>query len=193
MVMKSKPETGLTAAQKLIEDKAIIMLTGEYSSSCTYPIAGLAQKNKIPFMVSCAAADKITQSGWTYVFRMDQPASEFDSGLQEFLLAVAKPKSMVVLYENTLFGTSVAKIMKSWAEAHNIDVPIFEDYEAGVVDFKAQCDFEGKYFQQAQQLATLELNAIIDGALEAGATEIYAWPGHENFPGGINVELVHPK
>jgi len=133
---QSKPETGLTAAQKLIEDKNIIMLTGEYSSSCTYPIAGLAQKNKIPFMVSCAAADNITQSGWTYIFRSDQPASEFDSGLQDFILQVAKPKSMVILYENTLFGTSVAKVMKQWAEDNKIKVLIFEDYEAGVVDFK---------------------------------------------------------
>ena len=133
---QSKPETGLTAAQKLVEDKDIIMLTGEYSSSITYPIAGLAQKKKVPFMISTAEADKITQSGWTYIFRLDQPALEFDSGLQDFFLNVAKPKTMVILYENTLFGTSVAKGMKAWAEQNNIEVLIFEDYEAGVVDFK---------------------------------------------------------
>ncbi len=133
---QSKPETGLTAAQQLIEDKDIIMLTGEYASSITYPIAALAQKNKVPFLVSVAAADKITQSGWTYIFRLDQPASEFDSGLQDFMLKVAKPKTMVILYENTLFGTSVAKSMKMWAEKNNIKVLMFEDYEAGVVDFK---------------------------------------------------------
>ena len=86
---QSKPETGLTAAGKIIEDDDVIMLTGEYSSSCTYPIAGLAQKKKIPFMVSTAAADKITQSGWTYIFRMDQPASEFDSGLQDLFQALS--------------------------------------------------------------------------------------------------------
>lgn len=64
---------------------------------------------------------------------------------------------------------------------------------AGVVDFKQQCDFEGKYFQQAQQLATLELNAVVEGVLEGGASEVYAWPGHGPFPGGIDVERVHPK
>jgi branched-chain amino acid transport system substrate-binding protein len=65
-----------------------------------------------------------------------QPASEFDSGLQDFFLKVVKPKTMVILYEATLFGTSVAKGMKAWAEKNNIKVLIFEDYEAGVVDFK---------------------------------------------------------
>jgi D-amino peptidase len=64
---------------------------------------------------------------------------------------------------------------------------------AGIVDFKKQCMEEGEYYQQAINMATLELNALIEGALEGGATEIVAWPGHGAFPGGINVELLHPK
>jgi branched-chain amino acid transport system substrate-binding protein len=133
---QSKPETALTAAQKLMQDKDIIMLTGEYSSSNTYPIAALAEKQKIPFMISTAAADNITQSGWKYIFRLAQPASQFDTGLQEFFLKVVKPKTIVILYENTLFGTSTAKAMKKWADENKVNVKIFEAYEAGLVDFK---------------------------------------------------------
>ena len=133
---QSKPETALTAAQKLMQDKDILMLTGEYSSGNTYPICALAERQKIPFMVSTAAADNITQSGWKYIFRMAQPASYFDTGLQDFFLKVAKPKSMVILYENTLFGTSTAKAMKKWADDNKINVLIYEAYEAGLIDFK---------------------------------------------------------
>lgn len=64
---------------------------------------------------------------------------------------------------------------------------------AGVVDFKQQCNPNEKYYQQAIRLATLELNALVDGAMEGGATEIYAWPGHWVFPGGIDFELLHPE
>ena len=133
---QSKPETSLTAAQKLFEDKEIVMLTGEFSSSNTYPIAALAEKQKVPFLVSCAVADDITQSGWKYIFRMVQPSSETDTGAQDFLLKAGKIRSLVILYENTLFGTSKAKGIKEWAEANNIKVPIYEAYEAGLVDFK---------------------------------------------------------
>jgi branched-chain amino acid transport system substrate-binding protein len=133
---QSKPEAAITAAQKLLDDDSIIMLTGEYASSETYPIAALAEKKKVPFVVSVAAADNITQSGWKYIFRLAQPASEFDSSLQDYLLNVAKPASMVIFYENTLFGTSVAKGMKEWADKNNIKVLLFDDYEAGLVDFK---------------------------------------------------------
>ncbi|MCW4036607.1 MAG: M55 family metallopeptidase, partial [Candidatus Bathyarchaeota archaeon] len=63
----------------------------------------------------------------------------------------------------------------------------------GVVDFKLQCMEEERYFQQAIRMATMELNALVEGAIEGGATEVYAWPGHGALPGGIDVELVHPE
>lgn len=64
---------------------------------------------------------------------------------------------------------------------------------AGVVDHRKQCWFDGDHYLQARRLATLELNALVEGALEGGATEIWAWDGHGGFPGGIDVELMHPE
>jgi D-amino peptidase len=64
---------------------------------------------------------------------------------------------------------------------------------AGIVDFKRQCMFEGEHYIQARRLATLELNAAVEGALAAGAGRIVAWDGHGGFPGGLDVELVHPR
>lgn len=64
---------------------------------------------------------------------------------------------------------------------------------AGIVDFEKQCDEKGAYYQQAIRVATLELNALVEGLIEGGADEIYAWPGHCDFPGGIDFELLHPE
>jgi D-amino peptidase len=63
---------------------------------------------------------------------------------------------------------------------------------AGVVDHCQQCWFDGAYYLQARRLATLELNALVEGALEGGATEVIAWDGHGNFPGGLDIDLLHP-
>lgn len=49
------------------------------------------------------------------------------------------------------------------------------------------------YYEQARRLATEELNAAVQGAIDAGATEVWAWSGHGSFPGAIDVELVHPE
>jgi D-amino peptidase len=64
---------------------------------------------------------------------------------------------------------------------------------AGVIDHRQQCWEDGKYYEQARRLATLELNALVEGALEGGAREIVAWDGHCLFPGSIDPELVHPE
>ena len=39
---------------------------------------------------------------------------------------------------------------------------------AGVIDHRRQCWFDGEYYKQARQLATLELNALVEGGLEGG-------------------------
>jgi len=64
---------------------------------------------------------------------------------------------------------------------------------AGVIDHRLQCWEDGAYYQQARRLATLELNALVEGALEGGAAEIIAWDGHCLFPGSVDPELVHPE
>lgn len=64
---------------------------------------------------------------------------------------------------------------------------------AGVVDHRQQCWFDGEYYKQARHLAALELNALVEGALAGGAAEIVAWDGHGNFPGGLDIELLHPE
>ncbi len=70
---------------------------------------------------------------------------------------------------------------------------------AGVIDHAQQCCWDAAkswyppYLAQARRLATLELNALVEGALEGGATEVVAWDGHGNFPGGLDIELLHPE
>jgi len=70
---------------------------------------------------------------------------------------------------------------------------------AGVINHRQQCQWDlsrewfGHYYEQARCLATEELNALVEGALKGGATEIVAWDGHGSFPGGLDVELLHPE
>lgn len=69
---------------------------------------------------------------------------------------------------------------------------------AGVIDHRQQCSWDvergsyAPYLAQARRLATLELNALVEAALEAGVSTIVAWDGHGNFPGGLEYELLHP-
>lgn len=133
---RSDVQTSRTVTEKLINQDKVVMLTGQYSSVETFPTAQIVQQYGIPFLVSTAAADEITQQGWKYIFRMVQPASEFDNGLKDFFEKVAKPKSIAILYENTLFGTRTAAAMKDWATKSRVEVMMYEPYDAGSPDYR---------------------------------------------------------
>ena len=62
---------------------------------------------------------------------------------------------------------------------------------AGVVDFDSQTYSSSKYYEKAKELLTAEVNAAVEGAVRAGATEIVICDGHG--PGGMVAELLHPS
>lgn len=132
----SKADVGRSAVEKLISRDKVIVLTGGYSSSVTYGICAVAQQRKIPFLVTTGSADKITEQGWDYVFRISPPVSEYPKALSGFLQEVVKPKSVAILYENTLFGQSGSKQFSEQCKKMGINVLLKEGYEHGAVDFK---------------------------------------------------------
>ena len=131
-----KPETATAIVEKFITIDKYPIVVGEYTSQCSYAVAGIAEKYKVPYLVVTGAADKITQQGWKYVYRLNPPSSLYNMGIFSFFEGVAKPKSIALLYENTDFGTSTSKAMKEYADAKGIKVLLYEGYSAGAIDFK---------------------------------------------------------
>lgn len=134
---QSKQDVGKAAAEKLINQEKVNMLSGGYSSAVTNVIAGTAQANGIPFLVVTGSADEITRQGWEWVFRGSAaPASKYTLALWEMMDQVIKPTKAAVIYENTDFGTSSAEGFRTEAPNHGIEIVFDQAYEAGAIDFK---------------------------------------------------------
>ena len=131
-----KPEVARSAAEKLITKDKVVMLGGGYGSSETFAISGVAQQNGLPFLVNTGSADKITEQGWDFVFRLNPPVSEYPEGLESFLTEVVKPKTVAVLYEDSNFGSSGSKTFEETCNKLGIKVVMSEGYSKGGVDFK---------------------------------------------------------
>jgi len=131
-----KPETATAIVEKFITINKYPIVVGEYTSQCSYAVAGVAEKYKVPYLVVTGAADKITQQGWKYVYRLNPPASLYNLGVFGMFEKVARPKTIAILYENTDFGNSTSKAMKEWCDGHGVNVVMAEGYQAGAVDFK---------------------------------------------------------
>jgi len=131
-----KPDVGRSAVEKLISQDKVLALSGGYSSSVAYAICGVAQQRKIPFVVTTGSADKITEMGWDYIFRIKAAVSEYPKALTSFLQEVVKPQTVAILYENTLFGQSGSKEFAEECTRGGLKVLMREGYEAGAIDFK---------------------------------------------------------
>jgi branched-chain amino acid transport system substrate-binding protein len=99
-------------------------------------MAAVAQHRNVPFLITTGAADEITELGAEYVFRLNPPVSEYARPLIEFLQQVVKPKSVVILYEKSLFGQSGSREFAEQAFDAGLKIALHEGYESGTVDFK---------------------------------------------------------
>ncbi len=131
-----RPDVGRSVAEKLITKDKVVMIGGGYSSSVTYATAGVCQQNQMPFLVNTGSADKITSSGWDYVYRLNPPVSKYASAVESLMTEVVKPKTVAIFYENSLFGSKGAKSFSKTCGKLGIKVVLQEGYEHGGIDYK---------------------------------------------------------
>ncbi|HWP42715.1 MAG TPA: ABC transporter substrate-binding protein, partial [Blastocatellia bacterium] len=105
----SKDEAAMTAVDKLTEDPEILAIIGAYKSSATFPASAVANRYRVPMLVPSAITDEITRQGYEWVFRVCAPASAYGRAMVDFLTKAAAVSRLAVVYENTQFGSSVAR------------------------------------------------------------------------------------
>jgi len=129
-------EIGLSAVEKLIRQDKVIIVTGGFSSTVTLAVTEEAHDLEVPFLVSTASADRITEEDREYVFRLNAPVSEHDNTLESFLKKVAAVKTVAIIHENSIFGEFRSKKFRRRCENWGLRVIVKESYDAGINDLK---------------------------------------------------------
>ena len=119
---------------ELVDGAGSVMLVGGYQSDVTYALARLADQRDVPFLISTAATDRITQRRWRNIYRLNPPVSEYTTSLEDFLLKELHPDSMTIVYENSMFGTDAATRMMSFLQENGIEVRDLIGYSAKRAD-----------------------------------------------------------
>ena len=119
---QSNPGQAQAVVTELVDGERAVMLVGGYQSNATYAMAGYADARDVPFLVSTAATDRITQQRWRNVYRLNPPVSEYTRSLEDFLLKELHPETMAIVYEDSMFGTDGAANMMSFLQDSGIEV-----------------------------------------------------------------------
>jgi len=128
------PERGTAVAERLINENKVVAITGEYHSSVGLAIAEVAHKYGIPVLFSETWADKITELGYPEVFRI-APASSMVARAVVDWMAEVGVKRVVLIGENTDFGTGMVEKQKKLLEEKGIEVVETFFVEMGTTDF----------------------------------------------------------
>ncbi|HEX7125801.1 MAG TPA: ABC transporter substrate-binding protein [Thermodesulfobacteriota bacterium] len=141
---ESKAEVGAAEAERLIREGAQIII-GAFQSDVVMAIAQVCERREVPFVVDVGAADQITTSGFTKVFRIFPTTSALGKNGAAYLaeiirLSGAQVERAVVTYTKDLFGTVVSKAFLQAMEAAKSPVKIVEviGYDLTVQDLSTE-------------------------------------------------------
>ena len=132
---RGNPDGGRAAATKLIKQDKVLVIGGGFSSSATWAAAAMAQQNSLPLVVTGAAADKISEQGWEYVFRLNQPISEHLGALASFLTSLATEiKSVAIMHDASLRSSAAARRFFKRSADMGLELVIRERFESEALD-----------------------------------------------------------
>ena len=136
------PKKAMTECERLINVEQIKIVFGTYSSSLAFAASEVAERNKVIYWEQGAIADKITQRGFKYLFRTMPIAGDFGILAAKFAQDVVAPKlgndpkkmKVAIMFEDSLYGTTVGNSANVYAKKLGMDVVGFESYSLKSVD-----------------------------------------------------------
>ena len=135
---QAKNPLAATVTEKLISQYNVLALTGGRASGQAVEIASVAQRLKTPYVVDHPSADIITSKGFEWIFRNNPTGSIYPQAFNKFISEVpgALPKSAAVVYDNTVFGKTIANSAMAFLKSKNVPIVNDEAYSVNTLDFK---------------------------------------------------------
>lgn len=137
-----KPEVGVTEMERLIVKEKVDSLLGPYNSAVGASTAPIAEKYKIPYMLTNCTANEILEKGYKYVFRSNQSNAGDAKDIINFIDGIGKQtgkpaKTVAIVYENTDWGKGMAAALPTEAQKVGLKIVASESYTANAADMSS--------------------------------------------------------
>lgn len=139
---KSDSNLAFAAVADLAKKERVVAVTGDYRSTVTARAGQQAEMLGIPFLNALSTSPVLTRQGLKWFFRTTPDDETFVQNFFTFLsdLSIGRKtnvsRRLILVYENKLFGTSVAQAEKKLAfrTGYKIAADIPYDAESGRLD-----------------------------------------------------------
>ncbi len=139
---EGKPEKAISEVERLFNAGAVAV-TGCYQSAVTLVATQVAEKFKLPFVVSVAVADEVTTRGFKYTFRVQPNAEQMASQTIRYLAEIVKAsgqsaKTIAYLHDNTAFGQSLVGHVEKFSTQAGFQVVLKVPYSPAAPDVSTE-------------------------------------------------------
>ncbi|MHA1220893.1 MAG: ABC transporter substrate-binding protein [Candidatus Heimdallarchaeota archaeon] len=123
-------KAAVAAAERLITVEKVKLIIGSYSSSLSFAATNVANKHGVVYWELGAISDPIVERGFKYVFRTCPAGSMYSYNGLKCMAEYFAPKlgkkpselTVAIVYEDSLFGTTMAKYGHEAAKKYGIKV-----------------------------------------------------------------------
>lgn len=139
---EGKPDRAISEVERLYR-AGVSAITGSLQSGVTLVATQVAEKFRVPFVISLSVDDKITSRGFKYTFRHMPNAEQMGSQTVKYISEISKTAGVTVktiahLYDNTAFGTSLADHVSKYAPQYGIEVILGVPYSPSAADLSTE-------------------------------------------------------
>ncbi len=127
---KGDPRIAKALYEHLILRDKVDLVFGPYSSEITEAVLPVTEQYGYPVLTSGAAADRLWQKGYKYVFGVFLPASKYTIGFLE-MLVMNGLKDIAIVHSDDSFSKDIAAGTKKWAERFGLRILLFEEFKKG--------------------------------------------------------------
>ena len=136
---QANPSLAASEEQRLVQQENVALVIGGGASGAELTATQMAERLKVPHVVSIATADEIAERGFRYTFQVSARANDYARGFVDFLEFLrterkTPAKRVVVLNENSPLGSSVAKDLVPMAKKAGYEVVEHIEYPASTSD-----------------------------------------------------------
>ncbi len=137
------PARGAAQVKRLLKEQEAVALLGCYNSNVTAQASQEAEAAGVPFVNAASTSPLLTDRGYRWFFRTTADDAIFVHNFFDFLSDLEAEQgitvdSVALVYENSLFGTSTARLETDYAHQAGLGIVADVPYSAQTTDVTAE-------------------------------------------------------
>lgn len=142
---QNNPQTAQSAAERLITQDKVVAIVGSYTSSTAVTISQICNRYEIPYISADNSAPSLNEQGLAWFFRTSPTDVGFTKSMFDFFAAIGKKtgrpvKSVAIIHESSVFGSSSAKLQSAMAKKAGIKVLTDISYQASTPSLQVEVE-----------------------------------------------------